>query len=106
MPLYLAAADVLVLPYLRGSQSAVAPLALASGLPVVTTAVGGVPEIVVDGENGLVVPAGDPAAITAALESLSRERLSVLSAGASRSAERLSWDDYAAGLESLIQRIT
>lgn len=104
MPLYLAAADVLVLPYLRGSQSAVAPLALASGLPVVTTAVGGVPEIVVDGENGLVVPAGDPGAITAALESLSRERLTALAAGAGRSAERLSWDGYAAALESLIGR--
>ncbi len=42
--------------------------ALAVGTPVIATAVGGVPEIVRDGENGLLVPPGDPAALTAAIE--------------------------------------
>ncbi len=37
--------------------------ALAVGTPVVATAVGGVPEIVQDGVNGLLVPAGDPTAL-------------------------------------------
>ena len=41
--------------------------ALAVGTPVVATAVGGVPEIVRDGENGLLVPVGDSAALAAAL---------------------------------------
>ncbi|MBA2332563.1 MAG: glycosyltransferase family 4 protein [Actinobacteria bacterium] len=41
--------------------------ALAVGTPVVATAVGGVPEIVRDGENGLLVPPDDPAALAAAL---------------------------------------
>ncbi|MBA3787777.1 MAG: glycosyltransferase family 4 protein [Actinobacteria bacterium] len=41
--------------------------ALAVGTPVVATAVGGVPEIVRDGENGLLVPPGDPLALAAAL---------------------------------------
>ena len=36
-------------------------------MPVVATAVGGVPEIVRDGENGLLVPPDDPAALAAAL---------------------------------------
>jgi glycosyltransferase involved in cell wall biosynthesis len=41
--------------------------ALAAGTPVVATEIGGVAEIVRDGENGLLVPAGDPAALRDAL---------------------------------------
>jgi glycosyltransferase involved in cell wall biosynthesis len=40
---------------------------LAVGTPVISTAVGGVPEVVTDGENGLLVPAGDPDALAAAI---------------------------------------
>jgi len=42
--------------------------ALAVGTPVISTDVGGVPEVVRDGENGLLVPAGDAAALAAAIE--------------------------------------
>ena len=42
--------------------------ALAAGTPVIATAVGGVPEVVRDGGNGLLVPAGDPAALADAIE--------------------------------------
>lgn len=41
--------------------------ALSVGVPVVATAVGGVPEIVRDGENGLLVPAGRPEELAAAM---------------------------------------
>jgi glycosyltransferase involved in cell wall biosynthesis len=41
--------------------------ALAVGCPVIATAVGGVPEVVRDGENGLLVAPGDPAALAAAI---------------------------------------
>ena len=41
--------------------------ALAVGTPVIATAVGGVAEVVRDGENGLVVPAGDVDALAAAI---------------------------------------
>ena len=46
---------------------------LAMGLPVVATAVGGVPEIVRDGETGLLVPAGDQAAIVRALAAVAHD---------------------------------
>jgi glycosyltransferase involved in cell wall biosynthesis len=48
--------------------------AMASGLPVVATSVGGTPELVVDGETGLLVPPGDPAALADAVERLLTDR--------------------------------
>jgi glycosyltransferase involved in cell wall biosynthesis len=47
--------------------------AMAAGLPVVATAVGGAPELVVDGETGLLVPPRDPAALAAAIEKLTSD---------------------------------
>ncbi len=44
--------------------------ALSVGTPVVSTAVGGVPEVVRDGENGLLVPPNDPAALADALRTI------------------------------------
>ena len=49
---------------------------MASGLPVVTTDVGGVREFVADGAGGAVVPPRDAAALAAALETVSRRRRS------------------------------
>jgi glycosyltransferase involved in cell wall biosynthesis len=60
--------------------------ALAVGCPVIATAVGGVPEVVADGANGLLVPPGDPAALAAAIsrffgDSELRARLSAAAPG-------------------------
>jgi glycosyltransferase involved in cell wall biosynthesis len=68
--------------------------AMAHGRPVVATAVGGLRDLVIDGETGLVVPARDPAALRAALERLLgdpelRHRLG--EAGRRRAGEGFSW---------------
>ena len=66
-----AAADVLVLASRAETYGMVVTEALAHGLPVVATAVGGVPEALGHAPHGvrpgLLVPAGDPAALAAAL---------------------------------------
>jgi glycosyltransferase involved in cell wall biosynthesis len=64
--------------------------ALAVGTPVIATAVGGVPEVVRDGENGLLVAAGDVEGIVAAIERLLRDdslRAALAAAAASSVAE-------------------
>lgn len=48
--------------------------AMLAGLPVVATRVSAVPEIVVDGETGLLAPAGDVDAVAAALSTVLRDR--------------------------------
>jgi glycosyltransferase involved in cell wall biosynthesis len=48
---------------------------MSAGLPVVTTAVAGIPELVRNGETGLLVPPDDPVALAAALARLLEDRL-------------------------------
>jgi glycosyltransferase involved in cell wall biosynthesis len=105
IPALLAAADVVVLPYRAGSQSAVVPMAMAYGLPVITTAVGGLPEVVKDGVNGLVVQPGSPEALAAAFQRTDAKVLGELAEGVRAAAARFTWDGYAEALEALIRRV-
>jgi glycosyltransferase involved in cell wall biosynthesis len=108
LPALFAGADALVLPYLSASQSAVVPLALAAGKPVVTTTVGGLPELVRDGIDGLLVAPGDRAALTAALDRLAdRPTLAALQAAAAAQARQRQrdWPQIAAQLSALAQQL-
>ncbi len=65
-----AALDVVVLASRREAFGLVLLEAMAMGVPIVATAAGGVPEIIQDGVNGLLVPPGDPQALAEALKRL------------------------------------
>ena len=63
----LRAARCMVLPSFAEGLPVVIMEALAMGRPVISTYIAGIPELVRDGENGWLVPAGDAPALTAAL---------------------------------------
>jgi sugar transferase (PEP-CTERM/EpsH1 system associated) len=59
--------DVFVLPSLREGISNTILEAMASGLPIVATSVGGNPELVEEGQTGMLVPTRDPGALAGAI---------------------------------------
>jgi glycosyltransferase involved in cell wall biosynthesis len=67
---WLAGGDILVHPSLADAFPTVLLEAMAAGLPVVASDVGGIPEIVIPSRTGLLVPPGDPQALAAAVQSL------------------------------------
>ncbi|HEX3454151.1 MAG TPA: glycosyltransferase, partial [Gaiellaceae bacterium] len=106
------AADVVVVPSVvddRGrvdATTSTALEALASGRPLIATNVGGIPEVVHDGDNGLLVPEKDPVALAAAIERVRtdpdlRERLSARAR--EFALERLSWDAAMDGFERSLE---
>jgi glycosyltransferase involved in cell wall biosynthesis len=60
--------DVFILPSLQDQQPKVLMEAMSQNLPVVATNVGGIPSIVQDGKNGLLVPPQQPEAISSAID--------------------------------------
>jgi glycosyltransferase involved in cell wall biosynthesis len=85
VPAWLGTADVVVVPSRREPLGLAAVEALACGTPVVASSVGGLTEVVRDGENGLLVAPGDPVLVAAALRRLLdpalRERLGTAGPG-------------------------
>jgi glycosyltransferase involved in cell wall biosynthesis len=87
--------DLFVLPSLYESFGMASVEAMSAGKPVVSTGVGGVPEIVLDGRNGTIVPPEDPGALADAIVNLLahhslRERMGYQSA--EDVGRRFNWD--------------
>jgi glycosyltransferase involved in cell wall biosynthesis len=98
VPALLETLDVVALPSWTEGLPVVLLEAMAHGRPVVATPVGGTPELVADGETGLLVPPRDPEALAEALRRVLDDpdlarRLG--EAGRRRVAERFSADDQA-----------
>jgi glycosyltransferase involved in cell wall biosynthesis len=62
--------DVFVLPSLSEGLSSAILEAMATSLPVIATDVGGIPELVKSGDNGLLVAPGDPVGLARAIQQL------------------------------------
>lgn len=100
-------ADVFACPSLAEGLGIVFIEAQACGVPPVGTRVGGIPDVITDGESGLLVPANDPAALAAAVRRVLtdaplRERLV---AGALASAARFDWQKIVPAYDDLYHQL-
>lgn len=94
MKAYLSVTDVLIQPYVTASQSGNTAMAYSEGVPVISTNVGGLGEMVEDGQTGYIIPPQDPQAIADAVEKcFENNNWPDLSKNARKiSMERYSWD--------------
>ena len=77
------------------------------GRPVVATRVGGIPELVAHGEQGLLIDPGQPAAVAEALAVLFKDRgyLEALGAAAARRAQTFGWDRLVRETEEMYRSV-
>lgn len=98
---FFAAADLVVLPYQSATQSGIIQIAMNYGTPIVTTNVGGLPEVVQDGVMGYVVPPEDPVSLAAAITRFYREdKAGPFRAAVEAARARYSWTPLAEALEA------
>jgi 2-deoxystreptamine N-acetyl-D-glucosaminyltransferase/2-deoxystreptamine glucosyltransferase len=108
VPAVLAHADLLVLPSLYEDLSSALIEAMAAGLPVVATRVGGTADLVRHGVNGLLVAPRDPAALAAAISQILADPAAAarMSAAARRTAAAYAWPDLARQVLAVYRQVT
>ena len=102
------AADLFVIPSIQDNLPNTALEALSCGLPIVGFEVGGIPDIVREGENGLLAPDGDTARMSAAIREIlvnADRRQRMKTAARSIAVSEFALDTQAARYESLYRSI-
>ncbi len=105
---YFRRASLLLLPYHEASQSGVVSMGLAFGVPVVATAVGSIPEVVIEGINGKIVAPGDVEGFAGKVREIlaDGDGLKRMSGHCVRSAEQLDFRNLANEFVELYSKAT
>jgi len=99
---YFSAADLLVLPYRSATQSGIIQIAYNFDRPVIATNVGGLPEVVIHGRTGLIVPPDDPVALARAVEEFFRSgKMDEFTKNVREEKKKYSWDRLVEAIEDL-----
>src|SRR5215216_195041 len=108
LPAVLAHADLLVLPSLYEELGTVLLQAIQAGLPVVASKTGGIPDVIEDGVNGMLVPPGEPEALARAIDLLlaDRDLARRLSEGAQQRAKDYDWEVLAERILRVYQGVS
>ena len=67
-------ASIVVMPYKTASQTGIAPVAFMFGNPIIASRVGALPDVIHDGDNGLLVPPENPVKLASAMKRLIYDR--------------------------------
>jgi glycosyltransferase involved in cell wall biosynthesis len=103
--IYFKASDLVVLPYRTATQSAIVQTAFGFEKPVVVTAVGGLPDVVLDGVTGYVVPKGDIDALAdAVVRFFDENQADRMASNIRADLDRFSWRKCAGTLTDLAAR--
>jgi len=108
LPAVLAHADLLVLPSLYEELGTVLLEAMQAGLPIVASKTGGIPDVIEDGVNGLLVPPGNPEALAHAIDRLlaDRDLAYRLSEGARERGKDYDWEVLAERVLAVYRGVT
>jgi glycosyltransferase involved in cell wall biosynthesis len=99
---YFSAADAVVLPYISATQSGIAQIAFNFDLPVIATDVGGLGEVVHDGQTGLLAPPNDAAALAEKILALyAGDTAERLSKQVMQEKGKYSWENFVGKIEEL-----
>ena len=105
LPELLRQCDVLVFPSLSEGFGLVLLEALASGMPIITTENSAAPDLITNGREGFLLPAGDAETLREALESFTQQTVDIdaMSVAARKCAQSFTWDRYGERWASILK---
>ena len=103
---YFSAADVVALPYRSASQSGITQIAYYYDIPVIVTKVGGLPEIVDDGQSGFTIETENPTELANVLEThLKKGTFLEMENYIKTFKQKFSWESFVEGIEAVYSKI-